>query len=439
MNINGLSNNEIKELAKETYIFSYPLILHYYTFYKHVIDQKSGEFTGGFGKFLHLGLVTPGDVDIVAPNNDTPYSLSWVDARSEPWVLVMPPVEPDRYCSAQFVDLWGFVVDNAGCIRDGHEGGAYLLTTRGWQGEIPEDVRRVIRGETPFLWCLIRIQLFEEAEFSRVREIQNSFKLMPLHEYLGTPAPAPAPEIQWMPAAYGDEKKRDAFKYVNFLLPFTSNHPFDAEHLEMAARLGIVPGLEWKMEDCTAEQQQAIADGIKEAIDFIDETSKMHSPPGERFNTRENMGKRYLHRAQGAYAGLGGNTPDQAVYLRLFKDENGDFLDASKHSYKITFKKEDMPDAKYFWSLTMYSLPGRFLVPNPLKRYSLGSRACGTLKHNPDGGFTLYFGKESPGKDRESNWLPAPNGRFTVTFRIFGPDEAAQRGEYQAPPIQVVS
>jgi hypothetical protein len=318
MNVNGPTNNEVQELAKETYIFSYPLIIHYYTLYKHAVYQQSGDFTGGFGKFLHLGLVTPGDVDIVAPNNDTPYSLSWVDARSEPWVLVMPPVEPDRYCSAQFVDLWGFVVDNAGCIKDGHEGGAYLLAAKDWQGETPEGVRRVIRGETPFLWCLVRIQLFEEAEFSRVREIQNSLKLMPLHEYLGTPAPAPAPEMRWMPVAYGDEKKNDAFKYVNFLLPFTAGHPFDAESLEKAALLGIVPGAEWKMENHTAEQRRAIADGIKEAVDFIGESSRMPSLPGERINTREKMGRRYLHRAQGAFAGLGGNMPDQATYLRLF-------------------------------------------------------------------------------------------------------------------------
>lgn len=439
MNINGLSDKEVKELAKETYIFSYPLVIYYYTLYKHAIDQQSGEFTGGFGKFLHLGLVTPGDVDIVAPNNDTPYSMTWVDMRTEPWVLVMPPVEQDRYCSAQIVDLWGFVVDNAGSIKDGHEGGAFLLTTRDWQGEVPKGIRRVIRGETPFMWCLIRTQVFEEAEFSRVREIQNSFKLMPLHEYLNTPAPAPAPETTWMPMVYGDEKKSDFFKYVNFLLPFTSRHPFDEENLEKAARLGVAPGKEWKAEDFTPEQQKAIAEGIQEAIDFIDETAKMHSPPGERFNTRENMGKRFLHRAHGAYAGLGGNTADQAAYLRLFKDENGEFLDASKHSYKITFKKEDLPYARYFWSLTMYSLPGRFLVPNPLKRYSIGSRAYDSLQLNPDGGFDIYLGKESPGKDRERNWLPAPDGKFTVTFRIFGPDETVQQGKYQAPPIQVTA
>ena len=439
MNVNDLSTEQVKELAKETYIFTYPLVIHYYTMYKMAINRDSHEYTGGWGKFLHLGLVKPGDVDIVAPNNDTPYSLSWVDLRSEPWVLIMPPVEPDRYCSAQIDDLWGFVVDNVGSIKDGNEGGAFMLATRSWKGDTPEGIRRVIRGEFPFMWCNIRTQVFEEAEFPRVREIQNSFRLMPLHQFLGTPAPSPAPEIRWMPIEYGDELKNDMFKYVNFLLPFTTPHEIDREPLEKAALLGIKPGAEWKMEDFSVPVQQAIADGIKEAVDYIDETAKQPSPPGERFGTREEMGVRFLHRAHGAYAGLGGSTREQAVYLRLFKDEKGDFLDGSRHAYKVTFGKDQLPNARFFWSLTMYSLPGRFLVPNALDRFSIGSRAYDSLKHNPDGGFDIYLGRQSPGKEYERNWLPAPDGKFTVTFRIFGPDEKVMKGEYAAPAITIVS
>jgi hypothetical protein len=434
-----LSHKEIKELVKETYVFFYPLIMHYYTMYKHALNPGSPEFTGGFGKFLHFGLIKPGDVDIVAPNNDTPYSLSWVDARSEPWVLVMPPVEPDRYCSAQIDDLWGFVVDNAGSVTDGNDGGAYLLAPRSWRGETPEGITRVIRGDSSFLYANIRTQVFNEAEFARVREIQNSFRVLPLHEFLGTPAPRPAPALQWPPIMYGDEKRSDVFKYVGFLLPFTEDHPFDREHLEKAAQLGIAPGKEWKLEDFSADQQQAIREGVDEAFAFLVETAKYPSVPGERFGNREKIGKRFLHRAHGVYAGLGGNTVDQAVYLRLAKDEKGEFLDASRHSYKVTFPGDNLPRAKYFWSLTMYAMPSRFLVPNPLDRYSIGSRAADTLHRNPDGGFDIYFGKDSPGEEKENNWLPAPDGNFIVLLRIFGPDEAAMSGKYTVPPITIVS
>lgn len=438
MRIDELSGNEIKELVKETYIFTYPLVMQYYTMYKHSLDPKSIEFTGGFGKFLHYGLVKPGDMDIVAPNNDTPYSITWVDTRSEPWVLVMPPVEPDRYFSAQISDLWGFVPDNAGCIHDGNNGGAYLLAPLSWKGELPKGVKRAIQGDTPFMWCNIRTQVFEEAEFPRVREIQNQCKMMPLHEFLGTPAPAPAPRIDWPPITHGDEAKNDMFKYVNFLLQFTTPHPFDKENLEKAARLGIGPGLEWKPETFSKQSQQALREGIDAAIAEIDAAAKIPSPSGERFNTRQNMGKRFLHRAIGVYAGLGGNTSDQAVYRRWFRDEKNEFLDGSRHSYKLTFRKDQIPNTKFFWSLTMYSMPDRYLVPNTADRYSIGSRAFKTLKLNPDGGFDIYIGKESPNKEFQSNWLPAPNGPFTVTFRIFGPDEKMMAGDYDEPIIKVI-
>jgi hypothetical protein len=354
-------------------------------------------------------------------------------------VLILPQVESDRYCSCQINDLWGFVIDNAGSINDDNDGGAYLLTTRNWQGELPKGVRRVIMAESPWIYCNIRTQLFEEADYPRVREIQNSFRLIPLHEFLGTPSPAPAPELDWPPFAYGDEKEIDAFKYVNFLLPFLLQHPFDKESLEKAARIGVSPSLEWKPEAFSPELQQAIRDGIDDALAEIDAAGKRHSPPGERFDTRENMGVRFLHRAVGAYASHGGNTRDQAVYRRWFKDENGEFLDCSKHSYKITFTRDQLPQARYFWSLTMYDMPNRFLVPNPLNRYSLGSRAYNTFTHNPDGGFDVHVSKDAPAKEHMSNWLPAPDGKFTLNFRIFGPDRKMQNDEYDDPVIRVAS
>jgi hypothetical protein len=169
MSIKDLSTKEIRELVKDIYIFSYPVLIHYYTMYKNALNPSSIEFSGGFGKFLQFGLVKPGETDIVAPNNDTPYSLSWADARNEPWVLILPKVESDRYCSCQVNDLWGFVVDNAGSIKDGNDGGAYLLTTRLWQGELPKGVRRAIKTESPWIFCNIRTQLYEEADFPRVR------------------------------------------------------------------------------------------------------------------------------------------------------------------------------------------------------------------------------------------------------------------------------
>jgi hypothetical protein len=141
-----LTPDEAKDIAKEAYIFNYPLVMMYRTMYLQAIDTKSKSYSGGFGKWLHLGTSSPKDTDIVWPNNDTPYSYPWVDLRSEPWVLTLPKIEQNRFYTSQWDDLWGFVLDNPGSVEDGNRGVRVLLASPTWHGELPRGVRRVIQG-----------------------------------------------------------------------------------------------------------------------------------------------------------------------------------------------------------------------------------------------------------------------------------------------------
>ena len=140
----AVTANEAREIAKEAYIFNYPLVMMYRTMYLQAIDPQSKSYSGGFGKWLHLGTSSPKDTDIVSPNNDSPYSYSWVDTRAEPWVLTLPKIEKSRFYTSQWDDLWGFVIGNAGSVDDGNDGVSVLLASPTWEGKLPKGVKRVI-------------------------------------------------------------------------------------------------------------------------------------------------------------------------------------------------------------------------------------------------------------------------------------------------------
>jgi hypothetical protein len=172
-----LTPDEARAIAKDAYTFTYPMVMMYRTMYLQSIDETSKSYSGGFGKWLHLGTSSPKDTDIVSPNNDSPYSYAWVDLRAEPWVLTIPKIEAKRFYTSQWDDQWGFVLDNPGSVEDGNDGVSVLLASPSWKGDLPKGVKRVIRGETEFLGTLTRTQLLEPSDLPNVKEIQNKYKL----------------------------------------------------------------------------------------------------------------------------------------------------------------------------------------------------------------------------------------------------------------------
>ncbi len=431
--INSLAPERVQALTAQAYIFSYPLIMNYATMYKQAINPNAPEYVGGFGKFRHYGFATSDNKDIVSPNNDTPYSWAWVDLRSEPWVLVMPQADANRYYTSQWDDLWAYVLDSPGSVIDGQEGGAYLVAPSDWKGEMPKGIKRVIRGESYFLGTLTRTGADGPEDLQNVQKIQAGYKLMPLHEYLNQPAPKAAKSIDWLPFVNGEEATIAAFKYVNFALPLTIPNEIDKPALDSMAVLGIVPGAVWdttKFSDATkAAIRAGIADAKKQLVALQGKVTS-----GDLFNIRDVIKTNYLYRMMGVFEGIFGNYASQASYIAWHKDSNGNAINTANASYKVTFKKGQTPDNKYFWSITMYNMPHRFLVANSLNRYSIGSRSK-QLKTNADGSIDIYISKKSPGKALESNWLPAPDGEPFIIMRVYGPGETVLNGTYKLPPM----
>lgn len=426
--------DEAHRIAKEAYIFNYPLVMMYRTMYLQALDEKSKSYSGGFGKWLNLGMSSPKDTDIVSPNNDTPYSYAWVDLRAEPWVLTLPKIEDKRFYTSQWDDLWGFVLDNPGSIEDGNGGVSVLLASPSWKGDLPKGVKRVVRGETDFLGTLTRVQVFGEKDLPKAQMIQKQYKLQPLSAYLGQEAPKPAPEITWMEWTDGDETTDKFWSYVTFLLPFTTPNDIDKNVYGDIAKIGLERGKPWDPSKLDKDVAAAVAAGMKDAIEHLKKESTTIDDPSKFFRSRKDSKDDYDNRALGVFVGIFGNVNTVSVYIALPKDSEGKLFDGSEASYELKFNKEQLPPAKYFWSMTMYKLPQRWLVDNPIDRYSIGSTTEG-IKYGEDGSLAIEIAAKSPGKDKESNWLPAPEGPFWLVMRTYGPGKSIVDRTYKAPPI----
>lgn len=422
------SPNETRAIAKEAYIFAYPLVMNYRTMYMQAIKDD-----GEFGKWLHLGLASPADTDIVTPNNDTPYSYAWLDLRAEPWVLTLPEIEKERFYTSQWDDFWGYVLDNAGSVNDGNDGHSYLLVSPSWKGEVPKGITRVIRGESDFLGSLTRAQIIGgKKDMPRVQEIQKGYKLQSLSSFTGTKAPAAAYAIDWPKWTEGDETTIKYFSYVNFMLSFITTHADDKSMYDKMASIGLRAGATLDPAKLDPALLKAFNDGIADARAEFKRRSEEKYDPADFFNNRKVIGTDYINRALGVYLGIFGNTTDQSVYMTEVGDVNGAPTDGSKNDYMVTFKAGEFPPVKYFWSYTMYKLPQRWLVDNSIERYSIGNSTEG-MKKNKDGSLTIYMSRNSPGKDKESNWLPAPDGPFWVVLRTYGPSQDILDKKWKQP------
>ncbi|WP_426282222.1 DUF1254 domain-containing protein [Lysobacter soli] len=436
----ALSPAEARAIAAEAYVYGVPLVDQYKTMYAFSVDRNNPQYKGPFNSILNIARVfTPDDTAFVTPNSDTPYSFIGLDLRAEPVVLAVPKMEKDRYFVFQLMDLYTFNFDYIGSRVTGNDGGTFLIAGPRWQGETPKGITKVIRSETDLASVVGRTQLFNPADLDNVKKIQAAYKVQPLSAYLGTPPPPPAREVQWIkPIPPGqDRDSPDFFNQLAFLLQFAQPpHPSEAALRKRFAKIGIVPGQPFDSSRLPPEIKTALMDGMVDGQKQID--AKRASLAGRTdalFGDRAFLKNDYVARATGTQVGIGANSREEALYPILDKDADGQPLDGSKGKYTLHFAPGQLPPVNAFWSYTMYDLPKQLLVRNPIDRYLINSPMLPSLKEDSDGGLTLYIQAESPGKDKESNWLPAPNGPFVVFARYYWPKQELLDGKWQTPPV----
>jgi hypothetical protein len=343
-------------------------------------------------------------------------------------------VPAPRYYVNQWFDLYTHNFAYTGVRATGREAGNYLFAGLRWKGEIPKGINKVFVTETEFVGTLTRTQLFGPDDVAAMQAVQSAFKLTPLSEFAGTPAPAPAPAVNWPVWDSAKAEGIDFISYLNALLPFMPTVPAEQDMFARFARIGIGPGTPFDTGRLSPEIRAAMEAGIAEAATALKEGAIQQKDSRALFGTRQELGDGYItKRNYGAMLGIYGNTKEEAVYGSQQTDDNGKLLDGSRH-WVLRFEPGQLPPVTEFWSITMYNLPQRFLVDNPINRYSIGSRTPG-LTLGADGSLEIYIQVENPGPEKEANWLPAPEGPFFFVGRFYGPKRQALDGTWALPPL----
>jgi hypothetical protein len=436
------SVDEARAIAKEAMIYGFPMVDSYRIQHSYFVDRGSPEYKAPWNTLVNNARVyTPEDKAIQTPNSDTPYSYVGADLRAEPLVFTVPAVEKGHYYSLQFIDLYTFDFAYVGSRATGNGAGSYLLAGPTWKGAKPKGIKSVIRCETQFAFVLYRTQLFDPADIEKVKAVQAGYKVQPLSQFLGQPAPAAAPAVAFA-KPLGPEQERSSLEFfglLNFLLQFCPTHPSERALMARFARIGVGAGKPFDAAALTPEIRQALQDGMADAWKAFAEYKATQLDTGKRtsadgFGTRAFLKNDYMSRMSAAILGIYGNSKDEAIYPVYFVDSTGQKLEGAQR-YALRFPPGQLPPVNAFWSLTMYELPASLLYANPLERYLINSPMLPKLKRDADGGITLFVQNESPGKDREANWLPAPKGPFFAVLRLYWPKSAALNGKWKAPPL----
>ncbi len=432
---------EARQIAKEAYTYANPMVDHYRGLYNYFINTNSSDYKGPWNKVINMARVyTHEDRTIQTANSDTPYSFVAMDLRSEPMVLTLPEIEEGRYYSVQLIDMYTHNFEFIGTRTTGNNGGHFLIAGPGWKSEIPDGIEKLIQSETEWVLAVYRTQLFNPDDLDKVKQIQSEYKLQPLSSFLDLPAPEAAPDIQFIEPLTQDEIKTSpkVFEQLNYLLQFCPTHPSEKELMKRFAKLGIGAGQEFNWDNFSPEVQDAIKQGMADAWEdfaiFKSQVEAGEIGSAEVFGTREHLNNNYGYRMLAAVVGIWGATAEEAIYPTYYVDSENEPLNGA-NKYTLRFEPGQLPPVNAFWSLTMYELPASLLAENPLNRYLLNSPMMDDFVFDDDGGLTLYFQHESPGKEKEPNWLPSPEGPFSVVMRLYLPKPETLSGEWVRPHI----
>jgi hypothetical protein len=437
----GITPVETRAITKEAYIYGFPMVDSYRIQYDYFQDKNNSEFKAPWNHIANIRRVsTPADTTAQTPNADTPYSWLGLDLRAEPIVLTMPVIPKDRYFTVQLIDAYTFNFAYIGSRTTGNNGGSFLIAGPNWKGEKPKGVKEVIRSETEFIFAFYRTQLFDPADIDNVKKVQDGYKVQTLSAFNGTPSKTAPPVVFFKPISRDDQKTSlEFFNVLNFVLQYCPTDPSEVDLMARFAKINVGAGKNLDVSKLSPEMKKAMDEGIADAwADFgrtRDQVNEGKITSGDLFGTRAEMKNNYLYRMTGAVLGIYANSKQEAMYPVYGVDSNGQKLSGA-NNYTLHFAVGELPPVNAFWSLTLYKMPESLLAANPINRYLINSPMLPQLKKDGDGGLTLYIQNESPGKDKEANWLPAPSGPFVMYMRLYWPKEEAMDGKWKSPPLK---
>lgn len=436
-----VSTEEAREIARDAFIYAYPLVL------SEVTQQVGKNVTEPIGisapinQFGHMReFPDPSFTIVVRPNADTLYSSLGYDVAKEPLVFSIP-ASGNRYYLLPFLDMWSDVFTVPGTRTSGNGAQTFAIVGPDWKGRLPAGVTEY-RSPTARGLLIGRTQTNGKADYEAVRKFQDGFKVVPLSAYgkSYTPPRGKVDPKQDMSAPPDQIDKMDAATFFGLFAESMKQNPPHANDypiLDRMKRIGIEPGKSFSLASAPKEIQDALNAAPADALPAIKNAWSKAGILANGWRTNVTAigtyGTDYLHRAGVAYGGYGANPIEEALYPTAFADIDGQPFDSNKR-YVLHFDKDQIPPVRAFWSLTMYD-ERQLFTANPIDRYAIGDRD--KLAFNTDGSLDLYIQNESPGKDKESNWLPAPkSGPFTMNMRLYWPKAVARDGIWAPPPVK---
>jgi hypothetical protein len=422
---------EVKDIAEQAFIYGLPIVMNYAVMNEFLVDKNSGQYKAPFNTISNEARVfTYKDTAVVTPNSDTPYSMLWLDLRAEPMVISVPAVDQARYYSVQLVDGNAYNYGYIGSRATGSEAGDYMVVGPDWKGDTPPGIKQVFKSSTPFALTIFRTQLFNAEDMPNVVNVQAGYKAQTLSAFGKQPAPPAAPAINFVPATTAGIKD-NFFAYLDAALQYVPVSEQDQALRARLARIGIGPGKSFEFKDLSLEHKAAVRLAMKEGDDKVTQYLATGMKDINRWKVGAMFGDRafyngdWLKRAAAAKGGIYGNDAVEAMYPMTRADATGAVLDSGKHDYTLNFPAGQLPPVNAFWSVTMYDGKTQLLIENPIGRYLINSPMLPGMKKNPDGSTTIYLQKDSPGKAKEANWLPAPNGPMYLVMRLYWPKTEA--------------
>ncbi|MFG1466619.1 DUF1254 domain-containing protein [Xanthobacter sp. DSM 24535] len=437
-----VSTEEAREIARDAYIYAYPLVLMEVSGKVSTnVAEPPGNTAAPVNQFGNAqAFPDPSFTVVVRPNADTLYSSLVYDVSKEPLIVTVPD-SGGRYYLLPMLDKWSDVFAVPGSRTTGNGAQTFAIVGPGWRGELPAGVTRY-DSPTAGGWIGGRVQTNGKADYAAVHAFQNGLKAVPLSAYGKpyTPPKGPVDTKLDMSAPPDQIDKMDGAAFFTLFAELMKQNPPHANDypiLDRMKRIGIEPGKSYSPSVQAKEVQEAIKAAPADALPRIKAAWAKAGVLANGWRTNltaiGTYGADYLHRAGVAFGGLGANVPDDAVYPTAFADSEGRPFDSAKR-YVMHFAKEQLPPVRAFWSLTMYD-ERQLFTENPLDRYAIGDRD--KLVFSPDGSLDLYIQRESPGKDKEANWLPTPkSGTFTMNMRLYWPKAEVIEGSWSPPPVK---
>ena len=431
-------------IGVDAYVYFYPLLSMDITRKQFTNIEPGKEFgKGPMNMFVNVPEYPPADFKgVVRSNFDTLYSIAWLDLTREPLVISAPDTD-GRYYLLPMLDMWTDVFAAPGWRTTGTKESNFLVTPPGWTGVVPEGFAR-IAAPTPYIWVIGRTKTDGPADYDAVHKIQSGYKVTPLSHWGKAAEPVavkidpgvdmktpPKIQVDTMPAA---KYFTDAAELLKLHPPHSTDQPIIAQ----MKRIGIEPGKSFdfdKLDPAVKKGLESVPEDAQQLMTWkLATLARVVNGGSMNTDTMGVYGNYYLKRAVVSQVGLGANLPEDAIYpLNLFDDTGKPLDGASK--YTLHFEKGATPPVNAFWSITLYDGEG-FQVANVLNRFAVSSYM--PFKTNADGSLDLYFQNESPGKDKEANWLPAPKGAFNLTMRLYGPKSESLTGKWNPPPVMKV-